>query len=802
MLPDCVGRIWLITLMVILLSACAGSGDPERALHADDTAQITPLPEIATSATPAAAAEHPAESRLLLNEVLFAPTEQSFAFVELKNAGGADAGLAGLMLENERGETIELPASAPILGLGEVYLISMDAGDEGMARGFAFDDPSFLSMENGTLFLYDPEGILLDRVDWGVDNPDSVRLSRGAVPPAVFPSGVSIGRHPLSATHDPLEWTTFTSVQVTPGEPNPTPGVEILIPFDGASFEQPEVPLAWYVVPGAVAYRVQVSSDAAFESPKIDAVVQAPPVTTDRIPPGYYFWRVQALNADGGNAEFSPIHTFTVEASESALSVIPISYRAGSADPLQEQRSKVLNVPQIYQKKDSNMLLLESPRTEGAHAWNVPHPGYSGDDPADNANCALASIAMLNHYFGGDLTQDFIGWDVFHNKKPGPEMDLNWGKGLKIWDIERGLAYALPGSLLYSIPENVHPDLKGSFDFSTPESEFFDRVAALIDEGRPVLAIEPGHATVITGYRILGDARSFHLNDPTVGKYWVDATRSDWRYYFEPGNNGQTDDPTHYLDFDGDGINNFDEMYRFSTNPNNPDTDGDGLSDGIDVYGSVHDEHFGYSGDMNMRGRDFDNDGVPMELDFDADDGGCMDSFEDLNLNGIYERPQDETWNFADWDDQCWKLTMVWIFADEYGNSVLEFQGNFRVGEEQEIEGMGRVDFSHFGPCLDAIDRFGFEIGGVLEGETLKLEITDIPAAQGPDLSDDLRCSAGKTIEEAWAVSFGGGWALPAVIELPAEESATVEIDTRSTLSTRTGDLSVTIEKKEIDYSS
>ncbi len=786
--------ILVLMLVTLSLSSCGGQRPQETPPNAQAVTE-TPSSPVRENANLPTEIDIPEEGRLLLNEV-FPPTEDELtSFVELKNAGGTDVELEGVTIENERGDSIEIPSGLPVLGYGQVFIITLEQRSGAPTSGFSTTFPTFLSSENGTLRLFNADGTLLDHVDWGVDNPDSVRLSRGGVPPLQFPPGSSIGRHPLSSSNDPLEWTTFSQQQVTPGTPNPLPGVEILLPMDGAFFDHPDVPLAWYVVPGAREYRVQVSTDAAFESIEIDAVVESPPVSTDPLLAGDYYWRVQAVGADGVVAEFSPIHTFTIETPVSAALAIPVAYHPGSAYPLQDQRMKVLPVPQIFQKKDSNMLLLESPRAEGAHAWNVPHPGYSGGDPADNTNCALASIAMLNHYYGGDMTQDLIGWEVFKNRKPGPEMDLNWGTGLNIHQIERGLAVALPGSLLYYLAERPVPE--EGFDLATPEAKFFERVVTLIEAGKPVLAVMPGHATVISGYRIRDGVRSFHLNDPTIGKYWEDAEKADWRFYFVPASEGKKDDPTIYLDYDGDGINNFDEMYRFSTNPNNPDTDRDGLNDGMDVFASVHDEIYGYSGDMNMSGRDFDDDGVPMELDFDADEGGCMDSFEDLNLNGLYDSSEHETWNFDDQDDRCWELTMDWIFADEWGSTVIEFGGNFRVAEEQKIEGLGSVNFGHSGPCFSANDHFGFTIGGMLEGETLKIEIQDIPQAEGPDVSNDLPpgCTAGKLIAEAFAVGFGGGWALPEVIEVPAKEQVTVEIDTRSPLWGRGGDLTVTIKK-------
>jgi hypothetical protein len=55
-------------------------------------------------------------------------------------------------------------------------------------------------------------------------------------------------------------------------------------------------------------------------------------------------------------------------------------------------------------------------------------------------------------------------------------------------------------------------------------------------------------------------------------------------------------------------------------------------------------------------------DGLPIELDPDADDGGCQDGREDSNANGT--RDGHETWNFKASDDRCntagnWTLVLT-----------------------------------------------------------------------------------------------------------------------------------------------
>ena len=76
------------------------------------------------------------------------------------------------------------------------------------------------------------------------------------------------------------------------------------------------------------------------------------------------------------------------------------------------------------------MLLLEQPHETGPMAWDKPHTPHRYD-PADNKNCGIAMIAMINNFYGGDLSQDRIGYEIFKDRKPGPEEDLNYGYGLR-----------------------------------------------------------------------------------------------------------------------------------------------------------------------------------------------------------------------------------------------------------------------------------------------------------------------------------------------------------------------------------
>ena len=108
-------------------------------------------------------------------------------------------------------------------------------------------------------------------------------------------------------------------------------------------------------------------------------------------------------------------------------------------------------------------------------------------------------------------------------------------------------------------------------------------------------------------------------------------------------------------DYDNDGIIDFDEKYRFLSDPNKADSDGDGISDMNEIYsyvsrlnisaGNIHSP----TGETQITVASFpiafnykDSTTFPQwNMDFDGD--SIPDGEEDLNKNGIYEPDLGET---------------------------------------------------------------------------------------------------------------------------------------------------------------
>jgi hypothetical protein len=706
----------------------------------------------------------------ILNEVLFLPAAGEPTFVELKGQR-ARVSLAGLTLANERGQTYAFPDGLPQLGPDSFLLILFDGQASVEDRTVRAGPEDFLDSESGFLELRDAGGALLDRVAWGAGQPATVNLSRGGFVDELEP-GTSIGRFPASLSRASTEWTIFHPEQTTPGAANPQPGVEVMLPLSGAILGQTTIELSWYPTPGSTSYQVQVSSDEAFTIPVVDETVNTPEHTV-ALQAGIYYWRVRAMAEDGAQADLSPVQMLTIEPGLSRL--------GHEATPA---RQAALAVPMLMQHKDTGMLLLESKRETGAHAWDVAHPGLDRSDPADAMNCVLASVAMINNSMGGDLSQDRIGYEIHKDFWAGPEYDLNYGSGLYAFQTAQALAFALGAEASY------HP---------TGESAeaLWEEITYEIDQGRPILATIPGHAFVVTGYRESGAHKIIAINDPWWGSYEADVDVVNWAKHFliSPDSMPVLQEPEISMHSDGDGIVDFDETARFGTSPNAEDTEKDDLPDKKDIRGSIFDPHFGYAVTGSLLGRDFDEDGMAMEVDPDSDGGGCFDGLEDHDFDGEFKEP--ETWNFDDGDDAC-----VWgtdeLVLDE--NRIFEAGDNHHqrirtyvtfsahAVEEGKLEGLAQIEYTWTGEFNNEICSGTHSVNPGYYGAKLAGEFQKIPGSEGtffsiqatPDHGEPFTvqwqtaCPAPPTAMDGWSWPGQGGTLVDGVYDHYSDYSASI----------------------------
>jgi len=695
----------LFVILMVVLQACT----PGRS--ASTISPTLAQPEGSKAATPENPLERTAEpsepgaSPILLNEVLFLPKESAPQFIELKNSGNLAVQAGGIQITNEKGISYTLPAGTGTIPAGGVLLILFDGNDQVDATAVHSSLVQFLDTQSGFITLSAPDGATLDRVAWGEQQLYPVRLSRGGILTDLA-QGTSIGRFPLSVANDPQEWVTFAPDQVSPDAMNPTPGVEALLPLSGAILTEPQIELSWYLIAGAAQYRVQFASDQAFTDPIIDQTVTAPPLQIDQPAPGDYYWRVQAIAADGAAATFSQPNVITT---------------AQLAAPAQ---NNALAVPMIIQHKDTAMLMLESQNETGAHAWDKDHQTLDQNDPSDNMNCALASTAMVNAFYGGKLSQDRIGYEIYKNKLPGPEQDLNYGFGVSISNIARALQFALGAAA------STHRQPYTS-------AQFWAVINNEIDAGRPVVATTSTHAFVIIGYSTTNGKQMVTINDPWSGSYQVDLTNPQASglndqfdtYFLLPAAVAATsDEPEISQDSDGDGVVDFDETQRLHTNPNDADTDQDRVNDKPDLRASIFDTKHGYAL-YHPEGRDFDSDGIDMELDEDSDAGGCFDGLEDLNGNGKNESNSNETYNFKKGDEACISGTdEISMDITTTSEGTINYHQSFfllavfsaRPGPAGSLEGFAQVTYEGEGTSLLEDCPGIYSVGPFVWGAELK----------------------------------------------------------------------------------
>jgi hypothetical protein len=706
----------------------------------------------------------------LLNEVLFLPAQGEAGFVEIKSPGKR-VSLEGLYLMNERGDSYSLPDDVNTLSPDEFLLIIFDGTNSLDDKTIHANQTGFLNPESGFVELYTSDGTLLDHVAWGADQVGAVNLSRGGVILDLEP-GLTIGRFPLSTLYHPLEWTIFYSDLATPGRANPQPAVDVMIPLNGAVIKELSFELSWYPAPGAVEYRVQVSNQDTFGDLLVDETTNEPAWTVE-LQTGTYFWRVQAIAGNGALAEFSPVQKIAVDPGFSSLH---------SASP---QRQTTLGVPLIGQRKDTQMLVLESKNETGEHAWDVAHPELDRADPADNMNCALASIAMINAFYGGNLSQDRIGFEVLQGTLPGPEWDLMYGRGLHRHETTEALEFALEGTSIF------HPEPE-TLDALWADIQFG------IDARAPILAAQkPGHAIVITGYYEDASTRYVMINDPWWGAYAVDITAIEWKYYWltSPDSIPTLNDPEIGMDSDGDGIVDFDEINRFGTNPNDRDTDKDNLEDKDDLRASIYDEQWGYAvASLAWFGRDYDNDGIRMELDEDSDGGGCFDGLEDFDLDGKFKEP--ETWNFDEGDDACffgtYELVLDTTTLSGDGGSHHQrlrtyVKFSLQAVEAGKLEGLAQITYTHTGEFSSEDCSGTHDIGTQVYEADLAGEFQKMPdggtlvnfqstPAHGPSYITEwiTNCPAESQVNEGWAWGSIGGTLKDGVYDLYTDYSSSL----------------------------
>lgn len=667
----------LFVFGMVLLVSCGGGKTEEMP---------SPTDEVVPTEEPMEAFEL-LPGTVTINEVMPVSDGEGSAWAEFTNLDSVPVPIAGAVLSDEDGNRYTFPADVPMIEPGMFFVVFFDGTDE-----YEVDvEPFSFHSDSGMVDPFDPAGdqlalysnpeldsdSLVDFVAWGSppDGEDATAVEaglwleggftnseRGGVISGSSQPGESIGIFPGRPPRVLDSWVVYASGETSPGVGNGVPTTEVMLPNTGALLLNQDFRLAWYNVPFAQQYQLQIDDDSEFGSPEVDLTLDEPYFTSAPAD-GIYFWRTKAILEDGSESPYSPTQEFTVVTVEplelpeepvEGAGVFPVQVAQSYAgntwniaySPVRQtsfwEVDYLNTLPPFLQRKDSNLLCWDGDKELGAREpWDGPHADTPGNHSRHGRNyCARASIAMINHYYGGDLTQDRITYHHF-GRDNWPVGDLGHDKPLTIAAGKDLLSWSL---------NNAGVNL-------TMGKPTFEQIQTWTRERRGVMSGIPGHAIALRGWAIYNGPGADGIptgtkfviyNDPWDGRMHVqayDSMQITNTRVVSGTPSGRKQESSVGEDPDGDEIMTFDETNRFGTDPNKADTDDDCIPDQLDMHSFLYTTHDSYTPSV----ADKDNDGLRKHLDPDNDNGGVIDGDEDGNWNGHLDA--NETNNFDPADD-------------------------------------------------------------------------------------------------------------------------------------------------------
>jgi formylglycine-generating enzyme required for sulfatase activity len=627
------------------------------------------------------------ESGIVINEVMLNPDAGEFEWVELKNSGPSAEYNPGFGLTDEDGNWYRLPQALSWIPAGAFILIIFN-GEGSVLDDLDFsDNVATLNSQPGLVDILENDADqvslythvwnnviflpnigtagsstsqsssygfpILSYVAWGnlPTNDGNLAILQGLWPPEEFieiqqaPGNIglaqagTLGRVNKSSTNSPADWDLFPADSGSPGGENGLPAPHIFTPVNGTQICSDELVFGWSGK-GTGNYHLEVDNDSDFSSPLVSVDTDQAEYSIPNIASGKYYYHVKAAGIGGVESGYSAVSNVTV------TSCTPPSVQPGAPAEV------VLSVDGMLQHKDTRMLNLDWDTEYGLGRWDSAHES-DGDwnvgngvpvraGRIDDSYCVRASIAMIVSYYGGDLSQDRISYEQFGSFGVAPQGDL--GAGHTMWPNEQ----STQGS-----GRNIFDWAMDAPVYSSRGKPSYYQVVNWINHGQPLLLSENDtHAVLAIGHASLSGIESVLRLDPmTLSRAWV--AWSSWNiteYHVPPASATPRSDedtdgdsvPDTLQDSDNDGMTDFDEMIRFDLDPNDRDSDEDGILDKLDLREYV----FNNAGEYDPRNGDMDQDGSRKEKDIDNDGDGAFDGCEDANKNGVYEHGLNESNNF------------------------------------------------------------------------------------------------------------------------------------------------------------
>ncbi len=464
-----------------------------------------------------------------------------------------------------------------------------------------------------------------------------------------------------------LRWNLFSASQINL-DPSSMPSAEPLSLSDSSIVylnSGEKTSFSWSPVEGAKSYYLIIVN--AFDSSLAYEKITRHTSEDVELPFGEYLWGV-ASSTEEDMAGWSIFKLFTPGSQIIENIVKKISSSRSSPKTtwihllLKNSQSGIpiynLSVTPQAARKDSYMLDLkwgqyildyswDSPRNSSSYVdenWNLQFSDYKEKfyNKEESWRCWIVATSILNHYYGGNITQDEIKFFKFGKKKPilGAFPQGEDGGGYES-DIDDALRWALNISKSKLHKSNERPS----------ESSIIHSLSI----GRPVIIWQKQHIMIIDALMKDSETEKFafrflntdnngksqwkvYQNESQIKRAWfpelTQSPKMSELYIDTNGDDKMTKGVDFLFDSDEDGLLDFDEENRFLSKKNNPDSDGDGIEDKVEIMSYTLYEPYHEGGVSKETVVDIDGDGKRAEMDEDSDNGGRTDGLEDSNRNG------------------------------------------------------------------------------------------------------------------------------------------------------------------------